>query len=72
VRERLSLTPSYRQEDGSLECGAATAQQVEDQHYHCNNQQQVDQSSAYVTDQAQQPQNEMDYYYCPKHFFLPP
>jgi len=50
-----------------LERCAATAQQVEDQHYERNDDQQVDKVSTNAADETQQPQNENYYEDSPKH-----
>jgi hypothetical protein len=50
-----------------LDNGTATAKQVEDQHYYCDDDQQVNQVAADAADKSQQPQNEKNNEDCPKH-----
>jgi hypothetical protein len=50
-----------------LDHGPATAEQIEDQDYYCDNNQQVNQVAADAADKTQQPQNEKNDEDCPKH-----
>jgi hypothetical protein len=47
--------------------GPAPAEQIEDQHYYCDDDQQVNQVAADASDKTQQPQNEKNNDDCPKH-----
>lgn len=44
-----------------------TTDQVEDQHYHRNNKQKVDQSTTDTAEHPQQPQDQHNNQNCPKH-----
>jgi hypothetical protein len=50
-----------------LDHGSATTEQVHYQHYRGDNEKQVNQRTAYVADQAQQPQHEKNNEDRPKH-----
>jgi hypothetical protein len=54
-----------------LDHGPATAEQIEDQHYYCDDDQQVNQVAADAADKTQQPQNEKNNENCPKHGIPP-
>src|SRR5689334_9498171 len=63
---RISASQSRSYSVGLDDC-AATAQQVDDQHDCCDDQQQVNQSTADMADQAEQPQHQKNDKDCPKH-----
>src|ERR1700758_3896214 len=52
--------------------GSAASDQVDDQHDHSDNEQQVNQTSGDVKTEAQKPQNQQNYEKCPKHRRSPP
>src|ERR1700690_4622882 len=46
---------------------AAPADQIDDQHHHRYNEQQMDQATRHVQAETQKPQNQKYYENCPKH-----
>jgi hypothetical protein len=49
----------------------ASRYQVKDQDDDCHNDQNVNQTAAYMEREAQQPQNQKNYKDCPEHFYPP-
>jgi hypothetical protein len=56
----------------ALRKSSAAGNQVVQQHNHCTHEQQVDEASAHVQAEAQQPQDHKNRENRPKHFDPPP